>query len=328
MKIEDLRKMIESWLNDLSKNHGSEKRKKSENTIKLYTRTLNKFVEYLESEKIEEIDNDTLDSYKEAMKDEKKRNEANPKPGRKQLKSFSTINTRLIILNKFFKDFGYPEFTTELINDETGTTNDEILTEKEYRRILEWADKMGKEKIKLILETLVGTGIRISELEFLRVEDLKRRVFVVNNKGKVRNAFIPKQLAKKLKAYCEKNNITEGIIFHGRDKSKMLDQSVIRKEFKAIAGKARGIKKDKCHPHALRHLFAKRYSNMPGANPFILPALLGHSTKTQVTTFGSVTPIYTKPSKKELLKVVDELEAYYTDKKKQLKKRVSKKKAA
>lgn len=302
MKAQDLKPNVNEWINQLIDEE------KAQNTIKQYSRSLNKFIEFVESSEIDDIDKKSVIAYKDAMLEEMERNRNNPQRGRTQLKSISTINTRLIALNKFLKETGEPELTTKLLKDETSNTLDEMLTEKEYKRILEWADKLGKKKIKLIIETLTGTGIRISELKAITVESLKKRTAVVTNKGKTRTIFIPKQLTKKLKAFCKENDITEGIIFHGKDKSKMLDQTVIRKGMKSIAGKARGIKLDKVHAHAFRHLFAKRYANMPGANTFILPMLLGHSDKTQ-----SVTALYTKPTTKELLKAVDDLEAYYSD---------------
>lgn len=315
MNANELKVTVALWLKKLE----IEQEKKL-NTIKQYTQTLNKFIEFIESERLENIDKEAVIAFKNSMLEEVKRNMKNPKPGRTQLKSFNTVNLRLITLNKFFKESGVPEYVVKLEEIQDSNTLDDMLTENEYRRLLDWADRLGKEKIKLIMETLVGTGIRISELEAITVESLKTRTALVTNKGKTRTIFIPKQLAKKLKEYCKKNRITEGIIFHGKDKNKLLDQAYIRKEIKKIAGKARGIKKDKCHAHAFRHLFAKRYANMPGANFYILPMLLGHSTKSLPVTFK-----YTKPSTKELLKAIDDLEAYYSDQQKKKNKRRPKK---
>lgn len=303
MKTKELEPTLEVWLKKL------EDDEKSINTIKQYRQSLNYFIEFIKSSEIEEIDKKNVIAFKDSMLEEMERNLNNPKPGRVQLKSASTINTRLIALNKFLRESGAPELTVKLLKDTTSNTLDDMLTENEYRRILDWADRLGEEKIKLIIETLAGTGIRISELKAITVESLKNRTAVITSKGKTRTIFIPKQLAKKLKAYCRKNKITTGIIFHAvRDKTKIMDTALIRKEMKYVAGKARGIKLTKVHPHAFRHLFAKRYANMPGANAFILPMLLGHSDKTQ-----GVTAIYTKPTTKELLKAVDELEAFYLE---------------
>ncbi len=304
MEKQELKPAIEKWLDKLAVQD-----EKSENTIKQYTRSLNKFAEFIESAGIETIDKKAVLAFKNDMLEEIERNKKNPKPGRTQLTKVSTVNLRLITVNKFLKESGEPDAIVKLQKTEDNNVLDDMLSEKEYNRILEWADRLGKKRIKLIIETLAGTGIRISELKAITVESLKTRTNTVTNKGKTRTIFIPKQLAKKLRNYCKENNITEGIIFHGKDKNKIINQTYFRTEIKGIAGKARGIKRDKVHAHAFRHLFAKRYANMTGANPYVLPLLLGHSTKSLPVTFN-----YTKPSTKELLKAVDELEAYYSNK--------------
>lgn len=314
MKTSELKPAIKEWLEKLE----IEKEKKP-NTIKQYSRSLKLFTEFVESTGRDVIDKKTVIDFKNSMMEEIERNKRNPKPGRTQLTKVTTVNLRLITVNKFLRESGEPDLTVKLEETQDSNVLDDMLTENEYSRILEWADKLGKEKIKLIIETLTGTGIRISELKAITVEALKTRTNTVTNKKKTRTIFIPKQLTRKLKNYCQKNGITEGIIFHGRDKEKLLDQAFIRKEIKNIAGKARGIKKDKCHPHIFRHLFAKRYANMPGANPYILPLLLGHSTKSLPVTFN-----YTKPDTRELLKAVDELESHYTQPKKTRKRKTRK----
>lgn len=306
MKAKDLEENAKRWL----KTQETENERRP-NTIKQYTQSLNRFIEFVESNGIEDIDKQTVIAFKTAMKEEVDRNRKNPKPGRTQLKSITTINIRLTTLNRFFTENGEPQLKVTLVENGDENTAKDVLTEKEYQRILEWADKLGKKKIKLILETLTGTGIRISELEAITVESLKTRKAWAENKGKGRTVYIPKQLTKKLKAYCKENGITEGIIFHGKDKSKLLDQAFIRKEMKDIAGKARGIKRDKAHLHNLRKLFARRYADMPNANPYVLPIILGHSLKRLPVTFR-----YTAPDEETLLKAVDDMEAYYSEPKK------------
>lgn len=303
MKTKDLKPAIAKWIDSLIEDE------KAENTINQYSQSMERFVSFMENAGEEEITKRTLISYKNELLNERVKNLNNPKPGRTQVKTITTINSRLIALNKFFKDSGFPELTVKLEKDVSANTLEDTLTEREFERLIEWAGRLGKERAGLLMETLAGTGIRIGELGAITVESLKTRMPVVTNKGKTRTIFIPRQLAKKLKNYCAKNGITSGIIFHGRDPEKPLHISTIRQELKYIGGKARGIRKDKIHPHNFRHLFAQRYANMPGAQPFYLPALLGHSDKT-----AGVTAIYTKPKAKTLLAEVDKLESYYSGK--------------
>lgn len=323
MTIEEYKNKLNEWLESLKKD------RRSENTITQYKRSLATFSAYLAANEITEITADTIEDYKSNMEKEQQENSKLPKAklkkmqsetGERPLLSVSTINIRLKALNLFLKFAGLQDLAVKPVNDTTSNTLNDMLNEKEYYRLLEWADRLNKPKIKLIIETLAGTGIRISELEGITVESLKGRVATVNNKGKIRKVFIPKKLAKKLRQYSKDNGIKTGIIFCSRDGSKMLDQAYIRKELKAIAGKARGISLSKVHPHIFRHLFAKRYAMMPGVNPYFLPMLLGHSDSGQ-----SVTARYIKQTDKELLKLVDELEAFYTNQPEKEKKKNAKK---
>lgn len=308
MNLKEYNESIKKWFDQLKDEE------RSQNTITQYRHSIDLFSDFLAVNEIDTINKDIVLDYKNSMLSELDRNKKNPKKkgkgtGRRKLGSISTINLRLRALNKLFRDTGHHDLTVKALKDESQNVLDDMLTENEYKRLIEWADKLGKDKIRLIMETLTGTGIRISELEGITVESLKTRIATVTNKGKTRKIFIPKGLAKKLRNYCKDNEIKTGIIFCSRDGSKVLAQSYIRNEFKAIAGKARGISLSKVHPHIFRHLFAKRYANLPNANPYVLPMILGHSDKGQ-----SVTALYVKPTAKELLKTVDELEAFYTDK--------------
>lgn len=56
----------------------------------------------------------------------------------------------------------------------------------------------------MILQTICGTGIRVSELKYITVEAVKNGVAKVLLKGKNRVVFIVKDLRKKLLYYARK----------------------------------------------------------------------------------------------------------------------------
>ena len=68
-------------------------------------------------------------------------------------------------------------------------------------------------KYYYIMRVLVFTGIRISELAFLTVEVLSLGKFVVGNKGKTREVYLPAKLVVELKDYCKMEEIENGVIF-------------------------------------------------------------------------------------------------------------------
>ena len=66
------------------------------------------------------------------------------------------------------------------------------------------ARQYGKEQIAMIMETMCATGIRVSELKFFRVENIKGGVIRVWNKGKYRMVILPEILRKKLLIHIRK----------------------------------------------------------------------------------------------------------------------------
>ena len=57
------------------------------------------------------------------------------------------------------------------------------------------------------MKILAMTGIRISELKYFTVENLKSNYIVAFNKGKERNIIVRQDLARELRKYCKENKI-------------------------------------------------------------------------------------------------------------------------
>jgi len=237
---------------------------KKENTIKQYMNYIYDFIEYTKITAPEEITKEMLIDYKEHLK------EIHPKE--------SSINIKIIIINKFitFLDLD-DKMKLKQIKVQKKTTLENVLNEKEYNRLLEWALKLNRPRMYYLMETLAGTGIRISELQYITVEAVKKGNADFFNKGKKRPVPIKNSLQKDLKRYCEEAGITEGIIFKSRS-GNPLDDSYVWRQLQDIAGKARGgLSKDKVHPHSFRHLFAKDFL-ANGGDIATLADILGHSS--------------------------------------------------
>lgn len=305
MRTEELRKEADKYIINMRNNE-----ELSQNSFLQYQRAINAFFEYLEENEIESVMKRTVLDYKAEMIEsiEKYTNtKAKPNKGERPVTSYNTLNIRIRALNRFFDAIGVPELKVNKEKVETSNTNAKAMSERDYLKLIEYIDKAKDERLRLIVETLAGTGIRIGELKAITVDSLRDRTPEVRNKGKVRTIFIPEKLAQKLRAYCKKEGITEGIIFSNRKGDGMIHPTYIRSELKKIAGKAR-MKKSIVFPHNFRHLFAQRYADMPGSNPFALADLLGHSNGNGAP--NSVTALYTRPNAKKLLKEIDKLENY------------------
>ena len=62
----------------------------------------------------------------------------------------------------------------------------------------------GNEPVKLILQTICGTGIRVSELRYFTVEMVARGQITVDCKNKTRTVWIPHKLRQALLEFAKK----------------------------------------------------------------------------------------------------------------------------
>ena len=72
------------------------------------------------------------------------------------------------------------------------------LTRGEYQRLVDAARRGGQTRLKLLLETICATGIRVSELRYITVEAAGRGRAEVSLKGKIRVVLLPGTLCRQL----------------------------------------------------------------------------------------------------------------------------------
>lgn len=257
---------------------------KEENTINQYEGYLKEFIEYANIKSKEDITKEKLISFKEYMQEKYKTN---------------TINIKITVINAFITFIGLDNsYKLKHLKKQQKATLENVLTQTDYERLLRIAKVKNKKVMYYIMQTLAETGIRISELEHITVEAVKKGEAVFDSKGTVeRKAFINKKLQKELLKYCKEEGIKTGIIFKSRN-GNPLDSAYIYKEIQWIAGQAR-IKKSKAHPHSFRHLFAKNYLSKPGHNIADLKNILGHKNI-------STTEIYLQKSTRELKETLED----------------------
>jgi integrase/recombinase XerD len=133
-------------------------------------------------------------------------------------------------------------------------------------------------KHRLLMETIYGCGLRVSEAVGLRKDDLdfgSGIVFVRQSKGrKDRMVKLPDSLSPRLRAYIASRNDANPYVFdsnRGGHLTVMSAQLIL----KAAARKA-GIRKS-AHVHTLRHSYATHLLEQ-GTDLRIIQRLLGHSS--------------------------------------------------
>lgn len=189
----------------------------------------------------------------------------------------STVNGKLTALDRFFDFMGWGDCKVKHLKLQRRLFRDDSreLTKAEYERLIATAEEMGKERLALLMESICGTGIRVSEVKYLTVEAAQQGKVEIYLKGKVRTILIPGKLCKKLLKYAKKHKIASGEIFLTRG-GKSLSRKQIWAEMKALCKKA-GVAPSKVFPHNLRHLFARTFYRVC-RDVAKLADVLGHSS--------------------------------------------------
>lgn len=188
-----------------------------------------------------------------------------------------SVNSMLASLNSLFTFLGWSDCKVKSIKlqRQIYCPEEKELTKAEYLRLVNAAKQKGKERLNLILQTICGTGIRVSELEYITVEAAKSGKAVVALKGKTRSVFLVKELQKKLLRYATEQNISSGTIFITRN-GKPISRANIWREMKGLCQEA-GVHPQKVFPHNLRHLFARVFYGIE-KDIAKLADILGHSS--------------------------------------------------
>ncbi|PLA94505.1 site-specific tyrosine recombinase XerD [Ligilactobacillus salivarius] len=266
----------------------------SENTIASYGIDLKLFLEYLRENEIpsfKQVNKEVIVNY---MQSEKNNNKAN-----------SSILRSVSSLRKFFQYLAQEKIIEKdpmLLIDTPKKKQHlpQVLTKEEVEKLLH-SPNTGQVlglRDRAMLELMYATGLRISEIINLKLEDLhltmgtlqtlgkghKERIVPVGDEAiKWTNRYLeearPKLLKQKRSNYLFLN-------FHGNN----LTRQGVWKNLKAEVRKA-GIQKN-ITPHTLRHSFATHILEN-GADLRIVQELLGHADI-------STTQIYTHLSNKQL----------------------------
>ena len=233
---------------------------KSKNTIEKYLRDVRAFAAYLGGAAVTK---ETVIAYKSRLLAENY--------------AVRSINSILASVNSLFAFLGWTDCKVKSIKlqRQVYCPEEKELTKAEYTRLVNTAKQKGNERLNLILQTICGTGIRVSELQYITVEAVKCSEAVVSLKGKTRSVFIVKELQKKLLRYAAEQKIHSGCIFITRT-GKPISRTNIWREMKGLCEQA-GVNPQKVFPHNLRHLFARIFYGIE-KDIAKLADILGHSS--------------------------------------------------
>ena len=231
---------------------------KSASTIEKYVRDVRAFAKYA----IGAIDKTTVIAYKKHLQEHY---------------AVRSVNSMLASINSLFAFLGWHDLKVKALKlqQQVYCPEETELTKAEYARLCRAAQNKHNERLNLILQTICGTGIRVSELQFITVEAVRCGEAVVSCKAKTRSVFIVKELKQKLLRYAAKQGIKSGMIFVTRT-GKPISRTNIWREMKALCVGA-NVNPQKVFPHNLRHLFARVFYGIE-KDIAKLADILGHSS--------------------------------------------------
>ena len=256
MRKNDLIPKLEEWILE------QKYQEYAQSTLKQYKANVQKFIDWLPED--EQLTKDTMLKYKMHLGE--------------VAGSTSSINTWIVEVNKFLKWLDQKDLCLKKIKMQSKQSNEEVLSVADYKRLLRFAKRNGDHQLYYIMKILAMTGIRVSELRYFKVENLKSNYIDAFNKGKERTIIVRQDLMRELKRYAREQGIKEGFLFPSTIVAgKMVNASTIWRRMKRIAGQAR-VRKSKVHAHSFRHLFAQVFLNTYSNNITELADILGHNS--------------------------------------------------
>lgn len=245
---------------------------RSEATLDKYLRDVRAFARFIGTR---ELNKQRVLAYKQALSEHY---------------ALSSANSMLAAVNAFLRFCGWRELCVKQfrIQRQVYCSEEKELTRAEYRRLIAAAEAGRDRRLSLIIQTICGTGIRVSELRYITVEAVREGETLVRCKGKTRRIFLVRALRRELRRYAEANRIAAGAIFITRS-GEPIDRVRIWKDMKSLCARA-AVAPEKVFPHNLRHLFARTFYDME-KDIAKLADILGHTsintTRIYIVTTGA-----------------------------------------
>ena len=277
------------------------------NTITAYKKDLNLFTNWCLNNQISliEVQKKDINLYIHFLKE--------------QNLNSSSINRKLSVIKSFY-DYLYQinlinfnELKT-IVTQKLEKNLPKLLSEKEILLLIDKSKEMYVEnpsknisylRIQVILEILYSTGLRISELlniKINQVANIKDKLYINGKGNKQRLVIFNKNALDLLKNWISimiKNNKNKNsYLFENIHNIKVISRQQIYKDLKKLALKT-NTDVEKLSPHSIRHSFASHMLNR-GADLRSIQKLLGHSDI-------STTEIYTQVRQNRLKGLVNNI---------------------
>lgn len=263
-------------------------KKVSENTLQSYKRDIDHYIAYLNETHVCDV-TDATNTYVISYMSALQRDGKAPSTVSRSLASIRSFYRYLIHVNMIECD---PTLGVKPLKVERKLP--QVLTNQEVVLLLEQPNGMNLKgyRDKAMLELLYATGIRVSELISLEVDDVNLEVGYISCKGAKKDRVIPLYSAavRAVRDYLENarvvmvQNPAENALFVNRNGARLTRQGF----WKIIK-----FYKEKAHinkeitPHTLRHSFATHLLEN-GADLKSIQEMLGHSDISSTQVYANV----------------------------------------
>lgn len=260
----------------------------SDHTLRAYRRDVLDFIRFLQESKteLEHVNTLTLRAFSLALK--------------VQGLDVNSIARKISAVRSFLKFLRLRGFQVRYSQGRTSSIKKRIKlpyvpTEEELNTLID--NLKGEDFLSLreraIMELLYGSGIRVSEVTALKIEDINFSTGTLRVRGKGnKDRLVPmnKKTAEVLKAYLKKReelltklNRTSNYVFVNRMGKRLSERWV----FEVVRRAGRKIGLYRLHPHSLRHAFATHLLNA-GMDLRSIQELLGHSSLATTQRYTSI----------------------------------------
>ena len=272
-------------------------RGRSLKTVENYERYLTKFLEFVKTDSPARLTEDQVREFRLYLN----RQPGTKVGGRMEPMKRKTQNYYLIAVRAFLKYMrkrGIESLNPERIElAKVSERSLDLISPQELDRLMKAPDRTTIQGLRdyAILQLLFSTGLRISELTGLSIDDvdLSRDEFSVRGKGdKIRVVFLSDEARKSVQEYLTKRKDMHDALFiqYGKNAKNAADLRLspraVQRMLKACAVKA-GITR-KVSPHVIRHSFATNLLQN-GADLRSVQALLGHANIATTQVYTHVT---------------------------------------
>lgn len=287
-----MKTLVEEFLNYLSVERGL-----AENTIGSYHRDLNKYIKYLEKNNIgsfTKTNRNNITNFMLHLKDKG----LNSNSISRALVAIKMLY-RFLVNERYLKD----DITSVINSPKLWRKLPEVLSKDEVERLLASPNIKTRQGIrdKAVLELMYATGMRVSEIANLKLNDLNLDMGFTKCTGKGQKERIVPLGSYALRALIRYTNKVRPRLLKQKEQShlflsrlgKKMSRQTFWKTIKTYTNKSR-IKKE-ISPHTLRHSFATHLLER-GADLRTVQEMLGHSDI-------STTQIYTHINKERLKQI-------------------------